>query len=303
MRIKNNRDTNQKQLLWIVLIVAFSLSSCKENKRREEVARIVNEWIGKEIKFPENIPCYVLGKDTLPEFCDDNFHKEYKILLYVDSAGCSDCRLNLFEWKQVIEETNNLFPDKVGFLLFFQPKSVAEMTDLFLRNSFEYPVFMDTIGSINRLNRFPQAMQHQCYLLDEDNKVLALGNPATNIQIWELYKQIISDEKETEPRILTAIEVDKTIHDYGNIRKGSTNSTDFTIHNTGTNPLVIYRISVACGCTNVIWDKQPISPGQSTTIRVEMTPEETGPFRKTVVVYCNANESPVKLIVMGETIE
>ena len=303
MKVKNNRDINQKQLLLLVLILTFSLSSCKEDRRREEVARIVNEWIGKEIKFPENMPCFVLGKDTLPEFCDESFHKEYKILLYVDSTGCNVCRLDLFEWQQVIEETDSLFPNKVGFLLFFQPQDIEEVSDWILYNRFDHPVFMDTNGLINRLNRFPQAMQYQCFLLDKDNKVLAIGNPALNIHIWELYKQIISDEKETEPRILTAIEVDKTVHDYGKIRKGSTNSADFTVYNTGTNPLVISRISVACGCTNVVWDKQPIAPGQSTTIRVEMTSEETGFFSKTVVVYCNADESPTRLTVTGETSE
>jgi len=48
-------------------------------------------------------------------------------------------------------------------------------------------------------------------------------------------------------------------------------------------------------------DKQPIEPMQTTTINVEMKPEETGRFNKTVEVYCNANESPIKLILTGVT--
>jgi len=116
-------------------------------------------------------------------------------------------------------------------------------------------IFIDTTGSINRLNRFPQAMQHQCYLLDADNKALSIGNPVINLQIWELYKKIISDEKKAEPQMLTSIEADRTVHDYGKIRKGSTSFGDFVITNTGTNPLVISRISVTCGCTNVIYNR------------------------------------------------
>ena len=216
---------------------------------------VVNEWIGKEIKFPENMPCFVSGKETLSEFCDENFHREYKILLYVDSAGCSDCRLKLFEWKQLMEEADRLFPGKVGFLLFFQPKSTDEMADMFLNNRFDYPVFTDTTGSINLLNLFPQAMQHQCYLLDADNKVLSIGNPVINLQIWELYKKIISDEKKVEPKMLTSLEIDRTVHDYGIIRKGSSSFGDFIITNSGTKPLVISRISVTCGCTNVIYNR------------------------------------------------
>jgi hypothetical protein len=146
-------------------------------------------------------------------------------------------------------------------------------------------------------------MQYQCYLLGNDNKVLALGNPALNSRIRELYKALITGEKKTEPQIITAVETDKTYHDYGTIRKGSTNVADFTLTNTGNNPLIILRISASCGCTNVEWDKQPIAPGKTTTVRVVMTPDETGFFSKTVAVYCNAKESLVRLTVTGTTIE
>ena len=153
--------------------------------------------------------------------------------MYVDSAGCSSCRLNLFEWKQLIEESDTLFQGNLGFLLFFQPKNTDDMANLFIKDRFVHPVFMDTNGSINRLNRFPQAMQYQCYLLDKDNKVVSLGNPAINHQVWELYKSLVTGEKKSEPIIHTSIEPDKSFHDYGTIRKGSTNIADFLITNTG----------------------------------------------------------------------
>ena len=161
-----------KQALFCILLAVFFVCSCRDSKQREEAAKIVNEWIGKEIRFPENVPCYVSGKDTLPELCGEHFRKEFKILLYVDSAGCSSCRLKLFEWKHLMEEADSLFQGKVGFLLYFQPKDVKEMGYLFVRDGFDYPVFMDAKDVINNLNRFPQAMQYQCFLLDKNNKVL-----------------------------------------------------------------------------------------------------------------------------------
>jgi hypothetical protein len=69
-----------KQVQLLCWIVVFSLTSCKGKRVREESTKVVHEWI---------------GKDTLPALCDEIFLKEFKILLYVDSAGCSDCRLNL----------------------------------------------------------------------------------------------------------------------------------------------------------------------------------------------------------------
>ena len=66
------------------------------------------------------------------------------------------------------------------------------MAQLFASNRFTYPVFMDLNGNINRLNRFRPEMQYQCFLLDKDNKVVMMGNPALNIRIWESYKEQIT---------------------------------------------------------------------------------------------------------------
>jgi len=181
-----------KNILIILSIVTVFVCSCKSNKQKEDAAKIVNEWIGKEIKFPENISCYFSGIDTIPELCSEQFKKDFKILLYVDSAGCSECRLELFEWKLLMEEADSLFHGKLGFLLYFQPKNVRDVLYLFSGSQFKYPVFMDTKGLINNENNFPQEMQYQCFLLGGDNKVLMLGNPVLNPRIWELYKELIT---------------------------------------------------------------------------------------------------------------
>jgi hypothetical protein len=301
--LKRNKIVTHKQVHLFVWIVVLSLGACNSNKKKESITNVVLEWIGKEIRFPEHVSCYVLGKDTFPELCLECFQKEYKILLYVDSAGCSNCRLNLFEWKQLIEESDTLFQGKLEFLLFFQPKNIVDMTILFMRNNFDHPVFIDTNGSIDLINHFPQIMEHQCFLLNSDNKVLVIGNPALNSKIWELYKSHIDKNKQTSLKDITTLSVEKIVHDFGIIPKGSSNIAVFSVNNTGNSPLVITRVITTCGCTKVTWEKQPIATGQSTDIRVEMVPDETGFFNKTIMVYCNTNNSPMKLTVNGTTIE
>jgi hypothetical protein len=297
--------TTETRVCLIVLVgfVTFC-SSCRPNNKRDEAAKIVNEWMGKQILFPENIPCYVAGKKLLPDFCLEAFQAEFKILMYVDSAGCSNCRLKLPVWKQLVEEADSLFQGKLGFLLYFQPKNVKEVTYLFAQYRFTHPVFIDSNGDINRLNSFPQDMRYQCFLLDKDDKVVAIGNPVQNLKIWNLYKSQIAGERETEPETLTTTATaDRPVHDYGTIRKGSTNQAVFTITNTGSNPLVIFRVSTSCGCTHVVWDKQPIQSGQATTIRVEMTPDKAGAFSKTIIVYCNMKASPLRFTIKGKVNE
>ena len=177
--------------LFFVVLYVFSGSSCTKIKNWIEAAKVINEWVGKEIKFPADVPCCILGKDTLSTLCADLFRKEYKVMLYVDSSGCSDCRLKLGEWKHVISEADSLFHDRIGFVFFFQPKNMREMTYLFRQDEYDYPVFIDKNNTIDRLNHFPHEMKYQCFLLDKNNKVLVVGNPVLAPRVWALYKENI----------------------------------------------------------------------------------------------------------------
>ena len=174
-----------------VTCCAFCFSSCKD-ARREDATKIVSEWTGKQIKFPDGLSCTSMGKDTT---CIDLYSDNYKILLYVDSLGCSSCRLKLSEWKQIMAEADSLFNGKVDFLFYFQPKKQdeKELQFLFRSNGFNHPVFIDLKNEIDRINKFPSQTGYQCFLLDRDNKVLMIGNPSVNTGIWQLFKGYISE--------------------------------------------------------------------------------------------------------------
>ena len=46
--IDNKYDCKFKTVSVVLLIAAFSQSSCKDNRKREDAAKIVKEWTGKE---------------------------------------------------------------------------------------------------------------------------------------------------------------------------------------------------------------------------------------------------------------
>jgi hypothetical protein len=285
---------------WFIAVILFSIFyACNENKQRTEAQKIVAEWMGKEIQFPEDIQCNILGKDTTTSLCSDLLQREYKILLYVDSTGCSSCRLKLQEWQQLIEKSDSLYPGKVEFIFFFQPKSKKEMQFLFKQFNFYHPAFIDMHNKIDHINHFPKAPEYQCFLLDKNNKVLSIGNPMLNPKIWELYQKQISGNTATLQEKLTSIEADKTSYDFGNIKMGESNTVDFQLKNTDNEALLIYQVTTSCGCTAADWDKQPIAPGKTAKIKVEIKPEEQGHFNKTIDVHCNVKESPVKLTING----
>ena len=51
----------QKTLILLLLIL---LSSCKDSPKNE-IARLVKEWDGKEVRFPEHPVFTIQGKDTV----------------------------------------------------------------------------------------------------------------------------------------------------------------------------------------------------------------------------------------------
>jgi hypothetical protein len=231
--------------------------------------------------------------------CTDLFQKDYKILFYIDSTGCSGCRLKLSEMKQLIMEADSIFHGQLGILIFFQPKSKKEMRILLKEAKFDYPVFIDVNNVINKLNHFPNQEIYQSFLLDNDNKVLKIGNPVLNPGIGRLYAAHILGDKTPKQQNLTSVEVDKTKHDFGNIVMEESSEVVFQLKNAGTYPLTVYNVSTSCGCTAVEWDKQPAGQGETVQIRVRIKPDEEGYFGKTIDVHCNIKESPLRLIISG----
>jgi hypothetical protein len=53
----------------------------------------MKKWAGKTIKFSDEKPVYVYAKDTMKHV--DDVKKPYKILLYIDSTGCTNCKLRM----------------------------------------------------------------------------------------------------------------------------------------------------------------------------------------------------------------
>jgi len=45
------------------IVLTVYLFSCKDNRKKEEAAKVVSEWTGKEIRFPENTPCFKVNWD------------------------------------------------------------------------------------------------------------------------------------------------------------------------------------------------------------------------------------------------
>lgn len=272
------------------------LASCQESKE-EAMFRLVNEWNGKEIIFPSHSTFTVQGKDTV----DFSFaNADYKVLTYIDSVGCASCKLQLPRWKEWVHEVDSLTGGKVPFIFYFHPKDMKELRYLTRRDGFSYPVCFDEKDELNRLNRFPTEMTFQTFLLDRDNRVVAIGNPVHNPKVKDLYLSLMTGKETSKTTgTTTTVAVNQTTIDFGSFQKTEKQERSFVLTNTGNQLLVIQDVTTSCGCTKVEYSKEPVRPSGTLELKVIYEAEQAEHFNKAITVYCNAENSPLRLTVKG----
>ena len=106
---------------------------------------------------------------------------------------------------------------------------------------------------------------------------------------------------DAQEKIGEAIEIDKTVHNFGDIMLDSGPvSCTFTVKNIGSKPLVIYNAVTTCGCTKADWTKEPITPGKPGKISATYSNDEGPyPFDKSLTVYFSEPKKPVVLKMRG----
>lgn len=84
--------------------------------------------------------------------------------------------------------------------------------------------------------------------------------------------------------------------DIDTIVVGEKNSYAFTYTNKGKAPLVVSSVFTTCGCVQLYWNKEPLMPNQSDTIKFDITIKSPGFFQKAIVVKNNSINEPVMTI-------
>ena len=286
---------------YIVLFVIFTFSflfSCKESAS-DRIARLVTEWDSREIIYPNKMYFTILGRDTIQK---EIMNSKYSIITYVDSVGCTSCKLALSRWLKFIAELDTITESSVPVHFFLNPSNKDEVIKIFEHNQFDYPVCFDEKDSINILNNFPQDIFFQTFLLDKDNRVIAVGNPVLNPKIKDLYFNILlnkSGREKAKQVPLTKITISEQTIDMGNFSWEVSQEKEVTIKNVGDSPLVIDEVSTSCGCLTIEYNKKPVLPQDSTCIKIRYQAEYPEYFNKTITVYCNAEGAPLKLRISG----
>ena len=223
-----------------LLFVTILLTSCKES-RVDKITRLVNEWSGKAIRFPDNMCLTSYANDTV-------------IMKYLRD------------------------------------------------NHFDRFVFIDEMDSLNRMNNFLHE-EHLCtFLLDKNDKIIAIGNPILNYNVKKMYLDIISGKtvlSSYDKQLLTDVSISKTKIDLGTFSWNDAQEVEIQISNVGKNTLVMNDVITSCGCISVEYSKEPIQSNKVLSMKIKYKAEHPEHFDKTITIYCNIKDAPLRLKISG----
>lgn len=176
------KNTGYSVILSTICVLLFC--TCKGNTDKD----IVEKTIGLTVSFPENVEVKVSGNDTVLPFPSS---AKAKILIYIDSVGCSPCRMNLPTLTHRINDLQKSGLTNVPFLIFAFSNNYPYLEKNIYLAKFDYPIYYDRTDELNKLNHFPKDPRFNAFLLDKENKIVLVGNPVENDVLWNLYKEQI----------------------------------------------------------------------------------------------------------------
>ena len=283
-----------KQRLYILSLLIL-LAACGENKK-EQFARLVQEWQGKEIVFPQDMAFTRFVTEPVEYRIPD---VEYKVLIYVDSTGCTSCKLQLPKWKELIAHVDSAASGGSPVIFVVQSKDDKELRYILKRDNFDRPVCIDRDSRLDKLNQFLQDITFQTFLLDRDNKVKVIGNPIHNLAVRDLYLKQIAGVQHKEILAKTTLEPEKSEYDLGTVKEGTTKKQTIAVRNTGITVFKLTGFTTSCDCTEATCNWKELQPGESGTVTVSYEAEQPGDFYRTVEVYGNIPDNSLMVSFIG----
>jgi hypothetical protein len=101
-----------------------------------------------------------------------------------------------------------------------------------------------------------------------------------------------------------AIKFETENFDFGEVIEGKMASHEFSISNTGNQPLIINNVQASCGCTSPHWTKEAIMPGKTGIIKATFNSSgRPGQFNKSLTVTSNAGNGSKTIFIKGNVVK
>ena len=169
------------------VVISF-IMSCKEKSNDNRLIKdIIKNTLDKELVLPDELKAYIPFTNYITD-STKIFKSELKIYSYVD-ASCATCIENIKSWAKLIPDFTKY---DVSIILIFGSKDEFELIKHLCEskkvNDFPFPFFFDKKNKYLKLNKF---MEHnttfQTVLVNNNNRILLLGNPTHSKEITDMY--------------------------------------------------------------------------------------------------------------------
>lgn len=287
------------RLFSIIFILGMLVAACSADNEVGRYARLVEEWQGREIVIPEGMTDVLTG-DTI-EFSESDFI----ILTYIDSSGCTGCSMKLPLWQEFMESLDTISADKdVTSVIVVNTADNKDLSCLIRRDNYHYPIVNDTADSFNALNGFPEDSGFRTLLIDSRHRVIAVGNPATNNAVADLYRSIISGGKVFSNNGRQMVSVDVSKIDIGQIAVNEDRKVSFILHNNSDDTVRIREITPSCHCITVNVTDSELAPKQKKSVNVSIQGDSiNGLFHRFINIYYHGFDNPTVLEITGSVFE
>ena len=274
----------------IIALAVMSVSSCKKSAR-DIYAEAVEEWIGREILFPDSMMT-VSGEMIAPPTAD------FTIVSYYDSTGCTGCRMKLPFWNEFMNRVDSARGDNsVELVMVVATEKLKELKHLVKLNSFSGNMVYDPDGSFNRLNGFPDLAELQTFLIDRDHRIIAMGNPVVNGGVERLYLPKIGDGYTDDRELYQEAKVYE--FDFGRIAPGDKVSHIFKLHNESPDTLKVRDLITSCECTSGTISTRIIPPGSVYELTAEFQDTVPGEFFRTISILFENKKPDIQFELSG----
>ncbi len=274
--------------LIIIALAVLPISSCKKSAR-DIYAKAVEEWIGKEILFPDSMMT-VSGEMIAPPTAD------FTIVSYYDSTGCTGCRMKLPFWNEFMNKVDSAKENKsVAVIMIAAADKQTELKHLVRFNHFPGNMISDPEDEINRLNQFPNSTALQTFLIDQDHKVIALGNPVTSTNLSKMYISLIEGDDSQQ------LSYDEEIHEFnfGRITPGEKVVHTFQLHNSSADTLKVREVITSCECTEALVSSKVIPPDSDYELKALFRDTVQGEFFRTILILFENNKPDIQFELSG----
>jgi hypothetical protein len=116
--------------------------------------------------------------------------KRLKIVSFY-RGHCSSCIEDLKFWRPWVDKFNN----DVDFIMFYTASDTTAFKQIVISEAnYIYPIIKDTAEIFLKRNDLKDKSKNfRTFLLNEENRIILLGNPRGNLRLTELYRKQIEN--------------------------------------------------------------------------------------------------------------